>query len=50
MLSLENTIREERTGVVVSVNNLTKVFNGKIIRLPFWKPKYGLNEGLSKLR
>ncbi len=30
MSSLENTIREERTGVVVSVNNLTKVFNGKI--------------------
>ncbi len=30
------------------INN--KVFNGKIIRLPFWKPKYGLNEGLSKLR
>jgi len=30
------------------INN--KVFNGKIIRLPFWKPKYELNEGLSKFR
>ena len=31
------------------INN-KKVFAGKIVGLPLWKPKYELNEGLSKLR